>query len=383
MIFRADNAKKIGGFCVKALLAVLLASGGYGSYVSAASETDKAADSERKGKAGDSGKDTDEAERSDSSADEEKEEVGEDHGSDSAAWVRDMQNYLMKLGLADMPNLSVLISSAEKAEKNCTEPQRPAVKKVLENIKALAEILEQKPNVYKGSIQSFHRNVKEIVRHLPQLRLYTKACKDNEPYSKFVNYDWPALLANLNDLADKNILAELDDALTINNERDLANFVINSVQNLKDAEGNDFPKKETVIGVAKDILQKKMPYEELFKQVTRLAYLYNYIAYRYGLTILRVSHIRDVRDRIVDDFFDQTAKDAADIKDEILKLKDEYDVDTYHPAPIQKLVGVLDKAGLGNLAWQASQLFQAVADLDSKIEQIKKIYIKTISQQKK
>lgn len=296
--------------------------------------------------------------------------------------IQSMQNYLIEAN--KIPNLLDIIRDLEKLQENCAPSQRPLVVDAVTRIRALSQVVQQEASEGEGTIQDLRKYVENICDNLNHLQYFAKG-SNNQRYNQYVNYNWKKLLEVLNELLqDGNLVVELDDKLTLNNEKDLADYIIKTVENLNNLDPKESLQKKKILELAHEIIKGNLAYTDLARNIVRLTSGYNQLAEGNDFAMIRISHIRDIRDALVENFFDESLQSARNnnstlLVNELQKQKRKYDNAKSRPQDVSNILddtaNVLGNASFDGLAWRATLLRQAVAIINSAISKNEKAYM--------
>lgn len=294
--------------------------------------------------------------------------------------VRAMQDYI--IDSKELPNLQDIANDLKKLEKYCKPDVCEAVSNAIKKIDSLLQIFPNKRFEGEGTAQNLRKYVENICNNLEQLRSFNEAC-NNSRYDAYIKYDWKELLDVLNKLlSNVDFVVELDDKLELHNEKDLANYIINTTDELRDFNLEKNLQRQRIRNLADDILRGKLSYVELTKVIIQMVSAYNQLAEKNNLALIKISHIRDIRDELVKNFFEQAIaeskrKGANALCTSLQDMGRKYNNVKSQPSAANVLADtseLLAQAGLENFAYRAISLQQAIILLDKAIAKNEKAY---------
>lgn len=298
--------------------------------------------------------------------------------------IQSMQNYIIEND--NLPNLDDIIRDLKKLHENCPSSQRELINEAITRINPLLQMFQNRFFEGEGTVQDLRKYVEKIHNNLGQLRDFSNAY-NNQRYRDYVNYDWEKLLDILNRLLkDENLVVELDDKLVINNEKELADYMMKTVETLNVPAGEESMQKKKVVDLSQKILGGNLSYADLAKTIVQLTSNYNRLAEENNWALIRISHIRDIRDSLVERFLEAAIavskeKNLGLVGREMQKLKWEYNKYKSRPDVLNIIKNVektLGEAGLDSLALRAISLRDAISIINAAIVKNEKAYYRSV-----
>lgn len=295
--------------------------------------------------------------------------------------IQSMQNYIIENN--ELPNLHDIIRDLEKLYENCRASQRDLISEAITRIKSLLQVFQQKSFEGEGTVQELRKYVENICNNLERLQYFSRAY-NNQRYEDYVSYDWEKLLDVLNKLLkEEDLVVELDDKLLINNEKELANYTIKAVEMLSAFAYKENLQKKKVVELSQKILEGNLLYVDLAKTIIQLTSTYNQLAEENDWALIRISHIRDIRDDLVEKFLENAISvskkgNLSFCCNELQKLRWEYDKYKSRPSDVLNIMKNVEKtlgdAGLDALALKTISLKDAISIINVAIGKNEKAY---------